>query len=138
MDAALDLECSKHKDPKEYLMHKVPSRTHTGAFLEGGADEHPPRGTEEVTRNLRVCQIYLDKTRQALGTPHLCPADNVSCAWGGVSRPGCQLRDACNLTAAWTPPICFLQGHFPVACQAGQARLSASQESKTMCSQPSM
>ena len=89
MDATLDLACSKPKGTKEYLTHKVP-RTHThthththtqaSAFLEGGPEEHPPMGTEEVTRNLRVCQIYLDKTRQALGTPHLCPADNASWA----------------------------------------------------------
>lgn len=70
------------------------THTHTGPSPEGGPEEHPLMETEEVTRNLRVCLIHLDKSRQALGAPHLCPADKVSCAWEGVARLGCQRRDA--------------------------------------------
>lgn len=116
-----------HKGTKEYLMHKVP-RTHTQAPLQRAGKRIASDGNRGVSRTLRVCQIHLDKTKQALGAPHLYPVDNTFCAWDGVAKLGCQLRDACNLTAAWTPPICFLQGHFPMACQAGLARLSASLE----------
>lgn len=64
-----------------YLGH-----THTGDSPEGGPEEQPLMGTEEVTRNLRVCQKHLEKTRQALGTVHLCPEDSASCAWGGCGQ----------------------------------------------------
>lgn len=135
-DTTPDLLCSKHKGTNTLCIRYL-GNISTQIPLQRAGRKNTFQWEQRRLLGIWGYTRYTG-TKPDRPRAHRASVLQTACSVHGAVWPGgsCQLRESCSVTATRTPPICLLQGHFPVACQAGLARLSASWQQKQCVHSP--